>query len=88
MIEFLHNLLLLPYNLFAYIFSVVIWWILVVYIIHYVNDNNGGDFFQYKFNRFINLTSWMERIAVFAGLVESRPADHDAKQDRECFHRK
>ena len=53
MIEFLHNLLLLPYNLFAYIFSVGIWWILVVYIIHYVNDNNGGDFFQYKFNRFI-----------------------------------
>ena len=50
MIEFLHNLLLMPYNLFAYIFSVVIWWILVVYIIHYVNDNNGGDFFQYKFN--------------------------------------
>ena len=46
MIEFLHNLLLLPYNLFAYIFSVVIWWILVVYIIHYVNDNNGGDFFS------------------------------------------
>tara|TARA_B100000287_G_scaffold424876_1_gene470291 strand:+ start:994 stop:1233 length:240 start_codon:yes stop_codon:yes gene_type:complete len=51
--EFLHNLLLLPYNLFAYIFSIVIWWLIALFIIRFIEGSNGGDWFQYEFNRFI-----------------------------------
>ena len=67
MIEFLNNLILLPYNLFSYLFGIVIWWLLITYTIHWYRNSSDSDFFQYKFNRGIDWIS--DKLYYFRGRV-------------------
>ena len=67
MIEFLNTMILLPYNLFAYLFGIVMWWLLITYTIHWYRNSEESDFFQYKFNRGIDWIS--DKLYYFRGRV-------------------
>ena len=54
MIEMVNDVVLLPYTLFNYMFSIAVWTILTIYTINWVYENNHSDWFQYRFNRFMD----------------------------------
>ena len=54
MIEMVNEVVLLPYTLFNYMFSLAVWTILTIYTINWVYENNASDWFQYRFNRFMD----------------------------------
>lgn len=67
MIEFLNTMILLPYNLFSYLFGIVVWWLFITYTIHWYKNSEESDFFQYKFNRGIDWIS--DKLYYFRGRV-------------------
>ena len=52
--ELLNDIILFPYYTFNYIFSLAVWAILTIYILNWIYENNASDWFQYKFNRFLD----------------------------------
>tara|TARA_Y100000361_G_scaffold867_1_gene695 strand:- start:1282 stop:1491 length:210 start_codon:yes stop_codon:yes gene_type:complete len=54
MIEMVNDVVLLPYTLFNYMFSLAVWAILTIYTINWIYENNASDWFQYRFNRFMD----------------------------------
>ena len=58
MIDFLHNALLLPYNLFAYIFSIFMWWLFISMFLKYWEDAlDESDIFQESLGNFFDWLS-------------------------------
>ena len=52
--ELLNDIFLFPYYTFNYIFSLAVWTILVLFTMNWINENNHSDWFQYRFNRFMD----------------------------------
>ncbi len=52
--ELINDIILFPYTMFNYMFSLAVWLFLIMYTLNWVNENNGSDWIQYKFNRFMD----------------------------------
>ena len=52
--ELLNDIILFPYYTFNYIFSLAFWVVLTMFILNWINEQGGSDFFQYKFNRIMD----------------------------------
>ena len=52
--EFINDIVLLPYTMFNYMFSLALWAILKIYTINWIYENNASDWFQYRFNRWLD----------------------------------
>ncbi len=55
MIEFMNTMILLPYNLFAYIFSIFVWVLAVSYILKWYEDAlDSSDIIHQKAQKFLD----------------------------------
>lgn len=52
--DLLNDIILFPYTMFNYIFSLSVWLFLTMYTLNWVQENNQSDWFQYRFNRFMD----------------------------------
>ena len=49
--DLLNDIILFPYTMFNYIFSLAVWTFLTIYTLNWIYENNASDWVQYKFNR-------------------------------------
>ena len=55
MIEFMNTMILLPYNLFAYIFSIFVWVLAVSYTVKWYEDAlDSSDILHQKAQKFLD----------------------------------
>lgn len=55
--QLVNDIFLFPYYTFNYLFSLAFWIFLVMYTLNWINERNGSDWFQYKFDRILD-TVW------------------------------